>query len=135
MSNPLLDRITFDPQVMGGKPCLRGMRVSVGTIVGLIASGATPEEILVDYPYLEREDITAALSYAACRVPKAQGETIPSDLSDTSDEALAVQLECLRQMTPQERLRRACAWSVQVRRMAFNAFAGATRIIPKTMSD
>lgn len=62
-----LDRITFDPQVMGGKPCIRGMRVTVGTIVGLIASGATPEEILEDYPYLEREDITAALSYAAWR--------------------------------------------------------------------
>jgi uncharacterized protein (DUF433 family) len=63
-----LDRITFDPQVMGGKPCIRGMRVTVGTIVGLIASGATAEEILEDYPYLEREDITAALSYAAWRV-------------------------------------------------------------------
>lgn len=62
------DRITFDPQVMGGKPCIRGMRVTVGTIVGLIASGATPEETLEDYPYLEREDITAALSYAAWRV-------------------------------------------------------------------
>ena len=62
---PQLDRITFDPNVMGGKPCLRGMRVNVGTIVGLIASGATPEEILADYPYLEAEDITAALSYAA----------------------------------------------------------------------
>jgi uncharacterized protein (DUF433 family) len=62
-----LDRITFDPQVMGGKPCIRGMRVTVGTVVGLIASGATPEEILDDYPYLEREDITAALSYAAWR--------------------------------------------------------------------
>ena len=47
--------------------------------------------------------------------------SMPSDLSDTSDEALAVQLECLRQMTPQERLRRACAWSGQIRRMAFDA--------------
>jgi len=61
------DRITFDPQVMGGKPCIRGMRVTVGTIVGLIASGSSPEEILVDYPYLEAEDIPAALSYAAWR--------------------------------------------------------------------
>jgi uncharacterized protein (DUF433 family) len=67
-----LDRITFDPQVMGGKPCIRGMRVTAGTIVGLIASGATPEEILADYPYLEREDITAALSYAAWRVEEAE---------------------------------------------------------------
>jgi uncharacterized protein (DUF433 family) len=64
---PKFDRITFDPNVMGGKPCIRGMRVTVGTIVGLIASGATPEEILADYPYLEAEDIPAALSYAAWR--------------------------------------------------------------------
>lgn len=62
------DRITLDSQVMGGKPCIRGMRVTVGTIVGLIASGSTPEQILDDYPYLEREDITAALSYAAWRL-------------------------------------------------------------------
>ena len=67
-----LDRITFDPQVMGGKPCIRGMRVTVGTIVGLIASGATPEEILADYPYLDREDTTAALSYAAWRVEEVE---------------------------------------------------------------
>ncbi len=67
-----LDRITLDPQVMGGKPCLRGMRVTVGTVVGLIASGATPEEILADYPYLEREDISAALSYAAWRVEEIE---------------------------------------------------------------
>lgn len=64
---PQLDRITFDPNVMGGKPCIRGMRVTVGTIVGLIASGSTAEEVLADYPYLEPEDIPAALSYAAWR--------------------------------------------------------------------
>ena len=62
-----LDRITFDPCVMGGKPCIRGMRVTVGTIVGLIASGSTVEQILADYPYLEAEDVSAALSYAAWR--------------------------------------------------------------------
>jgi uncharacterized protein (DUF433 family) len=62
-----LDRITFDPQVMGGKPCIRGLRVTVGTIVGLIASGSSAEDILADYPYLEPEDIPAALSYAAWR--------------------------------------------------------------------
>ncbi len=61
------DRITFDPNVMGGKPCLRGMRVTVGTIVGLVASGASTEDILADYPYLEADDIRAALSYAAWR--------------------------------------------------------------------
>jgi len=62
-----LDRITFDPQMMGGKPCIRGMRVTVGTIVGLVASGITFENILFNYPYLEVEDIKQALSYAAWR--------------------------------------------------------------------
>jgi uncharacterized protein (DUF433 family) len=66
-----LARITFDPPVMGGKPCLRGMRVTVGSIARLIASGATPEETLYDHPYLEREDITTALSYAAWRCGEA----------------------------------------------------------------
>lgn len=61
---PQLDRITFDPNVMGGKPCIRGMRVTVGTIVGLIAGGATPAEIPADYPYLEAVDIEAAVRYA-----------------------------------------------------------------------
>ena len=62
-----LKRITIDPHVMGGKPCIRGMRVTVGTIVGLIACGKTFEDILVEYPYLEREDVMEALSYAAWR--------------------------------------------------------------------
>jgi len=62
-----LKRITIDPRVMGGKPCIRGMRVTVGTIVGLIACGKTIEEILADYPYLERDDVMEALSYAAWR--------------------------------------------------------------------
>ena len=60
-----LKRITVDPQVMGGKPCIRKMRVTVGTIVGLIGTGKTLEEVLKEYPYLEREDILEALSYAA----------------------------------------------------------------------
>jgi uncharacterized protein (DUF433 family) len=63
-----LTRITFDPHVMGGKPCIRGMRVTVGTIVGLVASGHTRQEILELYPYLEPEDIDEALLYAAWRV-------------------------------------------------------------------
>ena len=58
-----LTRITFDPEVMGGKPCIRGMRVTVGTIVGLIASGQTVDQVLAEYPYLEREDILEALAY------------------------------------------------------------------------
>jgi uncharacterized protein (DUF433 family) len=62
-----LDRITFDPKVMGGKPCIRGMRITVGTIVGLLASGYSSEKILDLYPYLEAEDIRQALSYAAWR--------------------------------------------------------------------
>jgi len=65
-------RITRDPLIMGGKPCIRGMRVTVGTIVGLIASGANTQEILDDYPYLEKEDIQAALTYAAWRVEEIE---------------------------------------------------------------
>lgn len=61
-------RITFDPSVMGGKPCIRGLRVTVGTVVGLLASGHSPSEILALYPYLEPDDIQAALTYAAWRV-------------------------------------------------------------------
>lgn len=61
-------RITFNPKVMGGKPCIRGLRVTVGTIVGLVASGHSKAEILKLYPYLEEKDIEAALSYAAWRV-------------------------------------------------------------------
>lgn len=63
-----LKRITFDPKVMGGKPTIRGMRVTVGTIIGLIASGHDNKEILKAYPYLEEEDIREALTYAAWRV-------------------------------------------------------------------
>ena len=62
-----LKRITFDPNVMGGKPCIRGMRVTAGTIVGLIASGYTHAQILKAYPYIEEEDIQEALTYAAWR--------------------------------------------------------------------
>ena len=67
-----LSRITFDPQVMGGKPCIRGMRGTVGTIVELVASGKTVDEVLADYPYLEREDILEALSYAAWRAEERE---------------------------------------------------------------
>jgi uncharacterized protein (DUF433 family) len=67
-----LSRITFNPEVMGGKPCIRGLRVTVGTVVGLMASGRTPEEILEAYPYLERLDIYEALTYAAWRVEEIE---------------------------------------------------------------
>ena len=60
-----LDRITFDPNIMGGRACIRGMRVTVSLIVNLVANGLTAQEILVDYPYLEAEDVRQALAYAA----------------------------------------------------------------------
>ena len=60
-----LNRITFNQQVMGGKPCIRGMRVTVGAIVAMIATGHSFIEILEAYPYLEEEDIKQALQYAA----------------------------------------------------------------------
>jgi uncharacterized protein (DUF433 family) len=63
-----LKRITFDPAVMGGKPCIRGMRVTVGTIIGLLAAGRSEREILEAYPYLQPEDLREALAYAAWRV-------------------------------------------------------------------
>lgn len=67
-----LSRITFDPKVMGGKPCIRGLRVTVGTIVGLVASGHSFADILKAYPYLEEADLTEALSYAAWRVEEVE---------------------------------------------------------------
>jgi len=67
-----LTRITFDPLVMGGKPCIRGMRVTVGMIVGMIASGQTKESLIRLYPYLEPEDIDQALAYAAWRAEEIE---------------------------------------------------------------
>ena len=67
-----LARITRDSTIMGGKPCIRGMRVTVGTIVGLLAAGRSEDEILAAYPYLERDDIREALSYAAWRVEEIE---------------------------------------------------------------
>lgn len=67
-----LDRITFDPNVMGGKPCVRGMRVTVGMITGLVAAGRNTSDILALYPYLEAEDIGQALSFAAWRVEESE---------------------------------------------------------------
>lgn len=65
-------RITTDPEVMGGVPCIRGMRVPVATVVGMFADGMTTEEILEELPYLEREDIAEALRYAAEAVRERQ---------------------------------------------------------------
>ena len=66
------DRITLAPLVMGGKPCVRGLRVTLGAIVGQVASGRTFPEILADYPYLEAQDITEALRYAAWRAEERE---------------------------------------------------------------
>ncbi len=60
-----LDRITQQPEVMGGRPCIRGMRVTVGMLVGQIGTGRSIDQLLADYPYVEREDILQALQYAA----------------------------------------------------------------------
>lgn len=62
-----LDRIVLNPEIMGGKPCIKGLRMTVGTIIGLLASGISNSEILQMYPYLQQEDIMQALSYAAWR--------------------------------------------------------------------
>ena len=68
----MFERITQDPAVMGGKPCIRGMRVTVGMIVGQIGAGRSIANILDDYPYLEHEDIAQALRYAALRAEERE---------------------------------------------------------------
>ena len=75
---PWTERITFDPAVMGGKACIRGLRVTVSAVLELFAAGHSEAEILSAYPYLELEDLRAALAYAAWRtgekdVPLIQG--------------------------------------------------------------
>lgn len=74
----VMNRITFDPDIMGGKPCIRGLRVTVGTIVGLLASGHPQEEILRLYPYLQPEDIEQALAYAAWRAEEVDLPLMPA---------------------------------------------------------
>ena len=66
-ASDILARITHDPAVMGGRPCIRGMRLTVGVIVGLLGAGYSADDILREYPYLEKDDIQAALAYAAWR--------------------------------------------------------------------
>lgn len=63
--NELLKRITINPKQCGGRPCIRGMRIRVMDVLGLLAAGETMEQILADYPYLERDDIRACLQFAA----------------------------------------------------------------------
>lgn len=73
-----VERVTFDPEVMGGKPCIRGMRVTVGTILGLLAAGHSTDEVLKMYPYLEKEDIQAALEFAAWRSEEIEAPLEPA---------------------------------------------------------
>jgi uncharacterized protein (DUF433 family) len=65
---PQFDRITLDPAVMGGKPCIRGQRVTVGMVLGLLAANRSPNAILKAYPHIEVEDIDQCLAYAAWRM-------------------------------------------------------------------
>jgi uncharacterized protein (DUF433 family) len=67
-----LDRITRNPDVMGGKPCIRGLRVTLGAVVGLLAAGHSEAEVLAAYPYIESEDIRHALAYAAWRLEEQE---------------------------------------------------------------
>jgi uncharacterized protein (DUF433 family) len=66
------DRITQNPELMGGRPCIRGMRVTVGMVIGQIGCGRSIEQVLADYPYLEREDVLQALRYAAWRAEERE---------------------------------------------------------------
>ena len=72
------ERITIDPDVMGGKACIRGLRVTVGTVVGLLAAGRSRDQILRAYPYLEQEDIDQSLAYAAWRLTEREVPLPPS---------------------------------------------------------
>jgi uncharacterized protein (DUF433 family) len=73
-----LDRITHNPLVMGGRACIRGMRITAGMIVGQIAGGATIDQLLAEYPDLEREDILQALGYAAWRLQERELPLTPA---------------------------------------------------------
>jgi len=66
-----LDRITIEPGKCGGRPCIRGMRIRVTDIIGLLSAGASHQEIIEDYPFLEENDILAALEYAAVQTDHA----------------------------------------------------------------
>jgi uncharacterized protein (DUF433 family) len=71
MSTELLDRITSNPRQCGGRPCIRGMRIRVKDVLDMLAGGASEEEILADFPYLEPDDIRASLEYAAAQIDHA----------------------------------------------------------------
>jgi uncharacterized protein (DUF433 family) len=68
MSDDLLSRITLNPDQCGGRPCIRGMRIRVQDVLDMLAGGATAEDILTDFPYLDADDIRASLAYAAASI-------------------------------------------------------------------
>ena len=74
----MFDRIAHDPQIMSGKPTIRGTRVTVSVIVAQIGAGRSVEEVLVDYPYLSREDVLAAVRYAAWRTEERETDLAAS---------------------------------------------------------
>jgi uncharacterized protein (DUF433 family) len=86
-------RITRNPKVMGGKPCIRGMRVTVGMIAGQIGSGTTIEEMLADYPYLEREDILEAIRYAGALASNVANEVISDDEKDAAISGCIIEID------------------------------------------
>jgi len=96
----LLDRITHNPEVTSGKPCIRGLRVTVGTIIGLLASGHTADEILAAYPYLEAPDIKAALAYAALRTEELELPLLKSEDSDRHES-----VTCMGPLLNRQRIR------------------------------
>jgi len=79
------ERITTNPKVMGSKPCIRGMRVTVGMILGMLAAGHAAEEILRLYPYLEADDIRAALEFAAWRVKEDRHDSVAAVVRETPE--------------------------------------------------
>jgi uncharacterized protein (DUF433 family) len=77
-------RITVNPAVMAGKPCIRGMRVTVGMILGELSAGASADELLEEYPYLEREDLAEALRFAAWRMQERELDLSGIDLAQVA---------------------------------------------------
>ena len=82
------DRITFDPHIMGGRACIRGMRVSVSLVLNLVANGMSSQEIIEAYPYLETEDIAQSLKYAAWLVDEDESD----ELDDSQDASITEQI-------------------------------------------
>ena len=76
MERGILDRITYDPEIFGGKPVIRGKRIAVEHVLGMLASGSTVEEILEGYPFLEKEDILACLMYAYLLISRERVESL-----------------------------------------------------------